>query len=253
MTMRLAGQVAIVTGAGMGIGKAIAERLAADGAAVVAADVRGHEATAAALRDAGGRAIAAAADVTSEADVAAMAEAALREFGRIDVLVNNAGVFSSLEPKPFEAIDPAEWRRVMDVNTLGIFLATRAVAPHMRARGAGRIVNIASGTPFKGVPFLLHYVGSKGAVVAITRALAKELGAAGILVNAVAPGFTLSDGVKANPAQLERLQEASVKARVIARDQFPADIVGAVSFFASADAAFITGQTLVVDGGAYFH
>jgi NAD(P)-dependent dehydrogenase (short-subunit alcohol dehydrogenase family) len=253
MTMRLAGQVAIVTGAGMGIGKAIAERLAADGAAVVAADVRGHEATAAALRDAGSRAIAAAADVTSEADVAAMAEAALREFGRIDVLVNNAGIFSSLEPKPFEAIDPAEWRRVMDVNTLGIFLATRAVVPHMRARGAGRIVNIASGTPFKGVPFLLHYVGSKGAVVAITRALAKELGAAGILVNAVAPGFTLSDGVKANPAQLERLQEASVKARVIARDQFPADIVGAVSFFASADAAFITGQTLVVDGGAYFH
>ena len=253
MTTRLAGQVAIVTGAGMGIGKAIAERLAADGAAVVAADVRGHDATAEALREAGGRAIAAAADVTSETDVVKMAQAALREFGHIDVLVNNAGIFSTLEPKPFETIDPAEWRRVMDVNTLGIFLATRAVVSHMRARGAGRIVNIASGTPFKGVPFLLHYVASKGAVVAITRALAKELGAAGILVNAVAPGFTLSDGVKANPAQLGRLQEASVKARAIARDQFPADIVGAVSFFASADAAFITGQTLVVDGGSYFH
>ncbi len=253
MSNRLAGQVAIVTGAGMGIGKAIAGRLAADGAAVVAADVRGHEATAAALRDTGGRAIAIAADVVSESDVAAMAAAAVREFGRIDVLVNNAGIFSSLEPKPFEAIDVAEWRRVMDVNTLGLFLATRAVVPQMRAQGRGRIVNIASGTPFKGVPFLLHYVASKGAVVAITRALAKELGGAGILVNAVAPGFTLSDGVKANPVQLERLRESSVKARVIARDQVPADIVGAVSFFASADAEFITGQTLVVDGGAYFH
>jgi NAD(P)-dependent dehydrogenase (short-subunit alcohol dehydrogenase family) len=141
----------------------------------------------------------------------------------------------------------------MDVNTLGMFLATRAVMPEMRARKAGRIVNIASGTPFKGVPFLLHYVASKGAVVAITRSLAKELGAAGILVNGVAPGFTMSDGVKANPVQIEKLQEVSVKARVIARDQFPSDIVGAVSFFASPDAAFITGQTLVVDGGAYFH
>jgi NAD(P)-dependent dehydrogenase (short-subunit alcohol dehydrogenase family) len=251
--MRLEGQVAIVTGAGMGIGKAIAGRLAADGAAVVVADVRGHEETAAALRDAGRRAIGVTTDVTSEADTAAMAARAVREFGRIDVLVNNAGIYSSLVPKPFEEIDPAEWRRVMDVNTLGMFLATRAVVPSMRARNAGRVVNIASGTPFKGVPFLLHYVASKGAVVAITRALAKELGSAGILVNAVAPGFTISDGVKANPVQIEKLQEVSVKARVIGRDQFPSDIVGAVSFFASADAAFITGQTLVVDGGAYFH
>jgi NAD(P)-dependent dehydrogenase (short-subunit alcohol dehydrogenase family) len=251
--MKLADKVAIVTGGGMGIGRAIAERLAADGAAVVVADVRGHEEVASALRDRGAKALAVTADVTSERDTAAMAEAALQAFGAIDVLVNNAGLYSSLVPKPFEEIDPAEWRRVMDVNTLGLFLASRAVTPAMRAKGSGRIVNIASGTPFKGVPYLLHYVGSKGAVVAITRALAKELGSAGILVNAVAPGFTLSDGVKANPEQLAKLQEVSLKARVIARDQFPDDIVGAVSFFASDDSAFVTGQTLVVDGGSYFH
>ena len=123
----------------------------------------------------------------------------------------------------------------------------------MRAAGRGRIVNIASGTPFKGVPFLLHYVASKGAVVAMTKALAKELGGDGVLVNTVAPGFTMSDGVLANPVQVQKLQEVSLKARVLQRDQYPEDIVGAVVFFCSDASAFITGQALVVDGGAYFH
>jgi NAD(P)-dependent dehydrogenase (short-subunit alcohol dehydrogenase family) len=246
--MRLADRVAIVTGGAQGIGRAIAQRLHEEGASVVIADLQGHEQAAAELDGLGVRV-----DVSQEADVAALAAAVLERYGRIDALVNNAGIFSSLVPKPFEEIDVAEWRRVYDVNVLGMFLATRAVVPAMRAAGFGRIVNIASGTPYKGVPFLLHYVTSKGAVVAMTRALAKEVGADGILVNTVSPGFTMSDGVLANPVQVEKLQQVSLQGRVIQRDQFPGDIVGAVAFFCSPDADFITGQSLVVDGGAYFN
>jgi NAD(P)-dependent dehydrogenase (short-subunit alcohol dehydrogenase family) len=246
--MRLADRVAIVTGGAQGIGRAIAQRLHEEGASVVIADLQGHEQAAAELDGLGVRV-----DVSQEADVAALAAAVLERYGRIDALVNNAGIFSSLVPKPFEEIDVAEWRRVYDVNVLGMFLATRAVMPAMRAAGFGRIVNIASGTPYKGVPFLLHYVTSKGAVVAMTRAVAKEVGADGILVNTVSPGFTMSDGVLANPVQVEKLQQISLQGRVIQRDQFPGDIVGAVAFFCSPDADFITGQSLVVDGGAYFN
>lgn len=248
--MRLEGKVAIVTGATQGIGRAIAGRLAAEGARLVVADMCG---AAEAADEIGGGAIGLGCDVSSEEDVARLADAVRAAFGGADILVNNAGVYSSLVPRPFDEIGVEEWRRVMDVNVLGAFLCCRAVVPLMRVRGGGRIVNINSGTPFKGVPFLLHYVTSKGAIIGFTRALAKELGAAGILVNAVAPGFTLSDGVKANPVQLEKLQDVSLKARVIPRDQHPEDIVGAVAFLAGPDAAFITGQTLVVDGGAYFH
>jgi NAD(P)-dependent dehydrogenase (short-subunit alcohol dehydrogenase family) len=134
-----------------------------------------------------------------------------------------------------------------------MWLATRAVAPFMRDARRGRIINLASGTPYKGVPLFLHYVASKGAVIAMTRVLAKELGSDNVLVNTIAPGFTLSDGVLANQTQVEQLQEISAKARVLVRDQYPEDIVGAVLFFASEQSAFITGQSLVVDGGAYFN
>jgi NAD(P)-dependent dehydrogenase (short-subunit alcohol dehydrogenase family) len=246
--MRLADRVAIVTGGAQGIGRAIAQRLHEEGATVVIADLQGHEAAAAELDGLGVRV-----DVSNEAEVKALAEAVLERYGRIDALVNNAGIYSSLVPKPFEQIEVEEWRRVYDVNVLGMFLVTRAVMPAMRAAGYGRIVNIASGTPYKGVPFLLHYVTSKGAVVAMTRAVAKEVGADGILVNTVSPGFTMSDGVLANPVQVEKLQEISLQARLVQRDQYPSDIVGAVAFFCSPDADFITGQSLVVDGGAYFN
>jgi NAD(P)-dependent dehydrogenase (short-subunit alcohol dehydrogenase family) len=246
--MRLADRVAVVTGGAQGIGRAIAQRLHEEGATVVVADLQGHEAAAAELDGLGVRV-----DVSSEADVKALAEAVLEKYGRIDALVNNAGIYSSLVPKPFEQIEVDEWRKVYDVNVLGMFLVTRAVMPAMRAAGYGRIVNIASGTPYKGVPFLLHYVTSKGAVVAMTRAVAKEVGADGILVNTVSPGFTMSDGVLANPVQVEKLQEISLQARLVQRDQYPSDIVGAVAFFCSPDADFITGQSLVVDGGAYFN
>jgi NAD(P)-dependent dehydrogenase (short-subunit alcohol dehydrogenase family) len=248
--MAMPERVIVVTGGAQGIGRAIAEGLAADGAAVVIADLAGAAAAAAALGDGH---LGVTVDVASPEDCARMAAAALERYGRIDGLVNNAGLYASLVPRPMEEIDIDEWRRVMEVNVLGLHLATRAVLPALRRAGDGRIVNIASGTPFKGVPFLLHYVASKGAVVAMTKALAKELGGDGILVNCVAPGFTMSEGVNANPVQIEKLQEISVAARVIRRDQFPEDVVGAVVFFCSEGASFITGQSLVVDGGAYFN
>ncbi len=251
--MRCRGKVAIVTGGAMGIGRAVAERLLAEGASVVIADRTGAVEAAKTLAGAGKNVIGVPCDVSSQSETEAMAEAALEAFDRIDVLVNNAGIYSSLKITPFEDLDIDEWRRVLEVNVIGQAMATRAVVPVMRRQGEGSIVNFSSGTPFKGVPFLLHYVASKGAVNAMTRALAKELGAADIRVNAVAPGFTLSDGVLANSHQLETLQKISRQARVIQRDQHPEDIVGAVIFFASQDSAFVTGQTLVVDGGAYFH
>ena len=251
--MRLQDRVVVVTGGAQGIGRAIADGLAAEGAKVVIADLGGAEDAAAELTADGADALGLRVDVSAEADCTAMAQAVLDHFGRIDGLVNNAGIYSSLVPQPLEDIDVDEWRKVFDVNVLGMFLATRAVLPQMRAQGGGRIVNISSGTPFKGVPFLLHYVASKGAVVAMTKAIAKEVGDTGILVNTVAPGFTMSDGVLANPVQVQKLQEISVKARVIQRDQFPSDVVGAIVFFCSDDSSFITGQSLVVDGGAFFN
>lgn len=251
--MQLAGKVAIVTGGAQGIGYAVAEALAERGAALVIADRTGAADAAERLAATGARAIGVAADVSSERDVTAMAEAAVSVFGGIDILVNNAGIYATLKPRPFEEIDAAEWRRVMEVNVIGVFLCARAVLPAMKARGGGRIVNISSGVAFKGNPNMAHYVASKGAVVSLTRALATELGAHGILVNSVAPGLTLSDGLRANPELMAGVRERSLRGRVLAREMLPADLVGAVAFFAGPDSAFITGQTLVVDGGAYYH
>ncbi len=251
--MSLDGRVAIVTGGAMGIGFAAAEALAARGAAVLIADRDGAADAAARLAAAGHRAQGIAADVAAEHDSAAMVAHAEGALGGVDILVNNAAIFTTLTPRPFEEIDPAEWRRVMDVNVMGIFLSCRAALPAFRRRGGGRIINIASGVAFKGNPYMAHYVASKGAVVSLTRALATELGPHNVLVNAVAPGFTLSDGVHRNPALVARVQERSVRTRALARDMVPADLVGAIAFFAGPDSAFITGQTLVVDGGAYYH
>jgi NAD(P)-dependent dehydrogenase (short-subunit alcohol dehydrogenase family) len=245
----LDGKVAIVTGGAQGIGKAIADGLAAQGARMVIADLRGAEEAAAAYRDGVGL----TADVADEADVERMAAETAERCGGIDVLVNNAGLYASLAMRPFEQIDVGEWRRVMDVNVLSMFLTCRACVPRMRERGGGRIVNISSGTPFRGVPFLLHYVTSKGAIVALTRALAKELGGDEILVNCVAPGFTMSTGVRDNPAVVEALRDVSVSARTLKRDQVPEDVVGAVVFLAGPGSTFITGQTMVIDGGQTFH
>jgi NAD(P)-dependent dehydrogenase (short-subunit alcohol dehydrogenase family) len=233
-------KVAIVTGGAQGIGAAIAGGLEAQGATVVIADLNPPE---------GGI----RADVASEEDVARMVEETMARHGRIDMLVNNAGLYASLEMRAFTEIPLEEWNRVMEVNVASMFLTCRAVVPVMRAQGGGKIVNISSGTPFRGVPFLLHYVTSKGAIVALTRALAKELGKDSIYVNCVAPGFTMSDGVKSHPEVIEKLRDVSVASRTIQRDQVPEDVVGAVVFLCTPAADFITGQTMVIDGGQFFH
>ena len=238
--MTLEGKVAIVTGGAQGIGAAIVNGLRAEGAEVVVADLTPPE---------GGI----RADVSSEEDVDRMVEETVARHGRVDILVNNAGLYASLAMRPFTEIPLEEWRQVMDVNVASMFLTSRAVVPVMREQGGGKIVNISSGTPFRGVPFLLHYVTSKGAIVAFTRALAKELGKDAIHVNCVAPGFTMSDGVLAQPEVVEKLREASVAARTIQRDQVPEDVVGAVVFLCTPAADFVTGQTMVIDGGQFFH
>jgi NAD(P)-dependent dehydrogenase (short-subunit alcohol dehydrogenase family) len=249
MSGGLDGKVAVVTGAAQGIGNAIARGLADAGARVVVADLqRAHEA-AAAFPDGVGLEV----DVADEAAVGRMVDETVERCGGIDILVNNAGLYASLAMRPFTQIPLEEWQRVMEVNVASMFLTCRAVVPRMRDRGGGKIVNISSGTPFRGVPFLLHYVTSKGAIVAFTRALAKELGKDGIHVNCVAPGFTISTGVEEHPDVIEALRDVSVSARTIQRDQLPEDVVGAVVFLCTPGADFITGQTMVIDGGQYFH
>jgi len=238
--VRLEGKVAVVTGGAQGIGRAIADGLAAERAEVVIADLNPPE---------GG----VRADVSDEGDVGRMVDETVERHGRLDILVNNAGLYASLQMRPFTEIPLDEWRQVMDVNVASMFLTCRAAVPVMRSQGGGKIVNISSGTPFRGVPFLLHYVTSKGAIVALTRALARELGKDGIHVNCVAPGFTMSEGVQAHPEVVEKLRDASVAARTIQRDQVPEDVVGAVVFLCTPGADFITGQTMVIDGGQYFH
>jgi NAD(P)-dependent dehydrogenase (short-subunit alcohol dehydrogenase family) len=242
-------KVAIVTGGAQGIGNAIAVGLAREGARIVVADLRGAEAAAAAFPGGVGLTV----DVADEAAVQRMADETVERCGSIDILVNNAGLYASLAMRPFDKIPLEEWRQVMDVNVASMFLTCRAVTPVMRARGGGTIVNISSGTPFRGVPFLLHYVTSKGAIVAFTRALAKELGKDEIRVNCVAPGFTMSEGVKQHPEVVEKLQQVSVAARTIQRDQEPEDVVGAVVYLTGPSSGFVTGQTIVIDGGQYFH
>ena len=247
---RLKGRVAVVTGGATGIGKAIAARLAKDGASVVVADLHKFDQAAAELAKASGsRTLGLEVDVSSEHAVKRMAEETVKQLGRIDILVNNAAIFSSLELRPFENIPPEEFRRVMEVNIMGVWLCCRACVPHMRRGGYGRIVNLASGAPLKGVPLFLHYISSKGAVIAMTRGLARELGKDGITANALAPGFTLSENLLSKDDHV-RSGAVTRMTRAIQRDETPEDLVGAVSFLASADAAFMTGQTLVVDGGS---
>jgi NAD(P)-dependent dehydrogenase (short-subunit alcohol dehydrogenase family) len=245
----LDGKVAVVTGGAQGIGAAIADGLAAEGARIVVADLRSAEEAVQSYEGGLGLTV----DVSSEDDVERLIDETVAQCGGIDILVNNAGLYASLEMRSFDQIPLEEWRQVMDVNVASMFLTCRAAVRVMRERGGGKIVNISSGTPFRGVPFLLHYVTSKGAIVAFTRALAKELGKDNVFVNCVAPGFTMSAGVEAHPEVVEKLRDVSVSARTIQRDQLPEDVVGAVVYLCGPGSDFVTGQTIVIDGGQYFH
>ena len=252
--MRLKDKVAIVTGGGVGIGKAYAHGLAKEGAKVVVADIQEAEAkkVAGEIKQSGGEAMAVPVDVTSFDKAQAMAQAAVTAYGRIDILVNNAGLYSALKKKNFMEIDSDEWDRVMAVNVKGLFHCVKAVYPAMKQQGKGKIINISSGTALSGSPFFLHYVSSKAGVIGFTRALAREVGGDNICVNSIMPGLTISGANQEGVMTAEQLADRR-KRRSIQRDQYPQDLVGTVIFLASDDSDFMTGQSISVDGGMNMH
>ena len=242
----LAGRTVIVTGAATGIGQAFAIGCAAQGANVVVADMNAADETVAAVEAAGGRALAVRVDVSDDASVQAMAGAAVERFGRIDGLVNNAAYFREVKLTPFEDLDPQQWDRIFAVNVKGVWQCCKAVMPAMRRQGGGSIVNIASVVAVAGQPGYLHYVATKGAVLAMTKGLAKECGSAGVRVNVIAPGFVITDATRNRPVEW---QQSFLKARAISREQRPDDLVGTALYLLSDLAGFVSGQTIVVDGG----
>ncbi|MFM9967765.1 MAG: SDR family NAD(P)-dependent oxidoreductase [Burkholderiales bacterium] len=245
--MKLKGRTALITGASNGIGNAIARRLAEDGANIAIVDLVNVEAAAADLAKLGVKTLGIKCDVSSETDTAAAVEQCVAQLGGIDILVNNAAM--TAPGRPFEEIPIAEWRRMLDINIIGPNLLCRAVSPHMRAKKYGRIINVASDTVHLGVPYMLHYVSSKGALIAFTRAIAREFGKDGVNVNAIAPGFTLSERIAKQKDRVEGFRKANLNQLAIQRDEVPEDLAGIASFLASEDCAFMTGQTIVVDGG----
>jgi NAD(P)-dependent dehydrogenase (short-subunit alcohol dehydrogenase family) len=250
---RLNGRVAILTGGAKGIGRHYAGALAAQGARLMIADVAdGKDVADALAQKHGANSVASSVtDVSDEAAVQALVANTMDRFGKIDILVNNAALFAPLKEQKLTEIDAALWDRVMAINVRGVFLMTKHVAPHMIAQKYGKIINISSGTVARGIPQFAHYVTSKGAVTAFTRASSRELGEHNICVNNLAPGFTLSDSViDENPQHLEHSRQPSLARRALKRDEFPEDLLGALVFLASADSDFITGQTIAVDGGA---
>ncbi len=249
---RLAGKVAIVTGGAKGIGCHYARALAAEGARVMIADIEDGSALAAAIAQAHGADAAAfmRCDVSDEKSVAALVEVTMKRFGQIDVLVNNAALYAKLSPRKFTEWDVDIWDRVMAINVRGSFLMVRHVAPHMMERRSGKIINIGSGAPYKGVPRMLPYVTSKGAIIAFTRALSRELGEYGINVNSLSPGYILSDTGLENTAHVEDERIPVRNSRAFKRDAYPEDLLGTLVYLASGDSNFVTGQSIVVDGGA---
>jgi len=242
----LAGRTIIVTGAATGIGQAFAVGAAAQGANVVVADMNAADETVAAVQAAGGQALAVRVDVADNDSVQAMAAAALQRFGRIDGLVNNAAYFREVKLTPFEELDPAQWDRIFAVNVKGVWQCCKAVMPAMRAQNSGAIVNIASVVAVAGQPGYLHYVATKGAVLSMTKGLAKECGPHKVRVNVIAPGFVITDATKNRPIEW---QQSFLKARAISREQRPDDLVGTALYLLSDLAGFVSGQTIVVDGG----
>jgi len=249
---RLRGKIAIVTGGAKGIGAHYSRALAAHGARVMIADIEDGATLAADIIQQHGPDAAASSvtDVSDETAVKMLVERTVEHFGRIDILVNNAALYAKLHPRNYDDWDIATWDRVMAINVRGPWLMARHVAPVMIAQKSGKIVNIASGAPYKGVPRMLPYVTSKGAIIAFTRALSRELGQYGIAVNSLSPGYILSETGLENTQHVEEERIPVRNSRAFKRDAYPEDLIGALIFLASSDSDFVTGQSLVVDGGA---
>ena len=249
----LQGQVAIITGGGSGIGFSTAREMIRLGARVALCGRTAAKLDAARAQLGGSDVVfTATCDIREPAQVEEFVRGTLAAFGRIDILVNNAALFADLVKKPFWEIPAAEWDKVMAVNLKGPFLCSKAVYPQMKKQGKGKIINVASGAFYKGLPHFLHYVVSKGGNVAITRSLAREVGDAGITVNTIAPGYTETEFLKENPQDPPEVIRMASAMRCIRRPETPEDLTGAVVFLSSDDSDFITGQTIIVDGGSAF-
>ena len=248
----LAGKTAIVTGGAKGIGRHYSKALVAAGARVMIADIADGKDVAAEIAAAHGANSVASAicDVSDEAAVKKLVAQTMECFGRIDVLVNNAALYATLTPRNYDEWDVETFDRVLAINIRGPWLMVKHVAPHMIAKKSGKIINIASGAAYKGIPRMLPYVASKGAMLAFTRSLSRELGQHGIAVNSLSPGYILSDTGLQNTQHVEEERVAVRNSRAFKRDGYPEDLIGALVFLASSDSDFVTGQSLVVDGGS---